>query len=101
MTRQRLRDRRPQTVSEVEHAGSVYTVGAGHYLDGRPGELFISTERVGSELDALLNDAAILASRCLQFGDTLDGLSQAMGRCGDKTAPASALGAILDMAAQR
>ena len=98
MSRQRLPNRRPQTVLEVEHGGSIYTVGAGHYLDARPGELFISTDKVGSELDALLNDAAILASRCLQFGDNLQDLAAAMGRHGDKTTPASALGAILDAA---
>ena len=86
---------------EVEHSGSVFTVGLGYYPDARPGELFVSTSRSGSELDGLLNDAAVLASIALQYGAPLETLARAMGRLGDKRTPASPLGAILDMAAQR
>ena len=100
MPRKRLPDRRPQTVLEVEHGGGLFVVGLGYFSDGKAGELFISTGKVGSELDGLLNDVAILVSRCLQFGDRLEDLAQAMGRHGDKTAPASALVAILDAAAR-
>ena len=97
MARQRLPNRRPQAVLEVEHGGSVLTVGVGYFPDARPGEVFVSTNRSGSELDALLNDSAILVSRCLQFGDTLEDLAAAMGRLGDMESPASPLGAILDV----
>ena len=101
MTRQRLPARRQSLLLTVEHEGATYEVGLGFYGSGQCGELFISGSKAGSGLDALLSDAAILISRGLQRGDTLDGLSQAMGRCGDKTTPASVLGAILDAAAQR
>ena len=100
MPRTKLPTRRPQIVLEVEHAGSVYTVGMGHFPDGRPGEVFVSAGRRGSELDALLNDAAIVISRCLQHGDSLEGLAAAMGRLGDRETPASQLGAILDAVAK-
>ncbi len=96
MARQRLPNRRRQTVLDVEHGGSVLTVGIGYFADARPGEVFVSTNLSGSELDALLNDAAILVSRCLQFGDTLEDLAEAMGRLGDKKTPASPLARILD-----
>lgn len=100
MSRERLPNRRPQTVLEVEHGGSAFTVGVGSFPDGRPSELFVSGSKAGSELDALLNDAAVLASIALQYGAPLEALARAMGRHGDKTAPASALGAILDAAAK-
>ena len=96
MPRCRLPNRRPQTVLEVEHGGSVFTVGLGYFPDNRPGEVFVSTSRSGSELDGLLNDAAVLASIALQYGAPVEVLARAMGRLGDKRAPASALGAILD-----
>lgn len=99
MPRQRLPNRRPQTVLEVEHSGSVFTVGLGYFPDDRPGEVFVSTRRSGSELDGLLNDAAVLASIALQYGAP-GFLARAMGRLGDKRAPASALGAILDAVAK-
>ena len=63
MTRQRLPNCRPQTVLEVEHSGSVYTVGTGHYLDSRPGELFIAGARTGSDIDAVADAAVATASR--------------------------------------
>lgn len=101
MARRRLPARRPQTVLEVEHAGSVFTVGLGYYPDACPGEVFVSTSRSGSELDALLNDAAVLASIAMQYGAPLETLARAMGRLGGQRTPASPLGAILDMAARR
>ena len=94
MPRERLPNRRPQTVLEMEHGGSVFVVGLGYFPDGRPSELFVSGSKAGSELDALL------ASIALQHGAPLDVLARAMGRHGDKTAPASPLGAILDAAAK-
>ena len=100
MARRRLPNRRPQIVLEVEHAGGIFTVGLGSFPDGRPGELFVSGSKTGSELDALLNDAAVLASIALQYGAPLEILAHAMGRLGDRRAPASALGAILDAAAE-
>ncbi len=100
MPRTKLPTRRPQIVLDVEHGGSTFTVGMGYFPDGGLGEIFVSTDKSGSDRDALLNDAAILVSRCLQFGDTLEGLAQSIGRHGDKTTPASALGAILDAAAK-
>ena len=85
---------------EVEHSGSAFTVGLGYYPGACPGEIFVSTGRSGSELDALLNDAAVLASIAMQYGAPLENLARAMGRLGDKRTPASPLGAILDMAAK-
>ena len=78
MSRERLPNRRRQTVLEVEHGGSIFTVGVGTFPDGRPSELFVSGSKTGSELDALLNDASILASLALQYGMPLDRLCERM-----------------------
>ncbi len=101
MTRQRLPARRQSLLLTVEHEGATYEVGLGFYGSGQCGELFISGSKAGSGLDALLNDAAILISRGLQRGDTLEDLAKAMGREGDGATPSSAIGAALSRAAQR
>lgn len=62
----------------------------------------LPTRRQSLLLDALLNGRrAVLASIAMQYGAPLETLARAMGRLGDKRTPASPLGAILDMAAQR
>ena len=101
MTRQRLHDRRQAVLLTADHRGSVYEITLGVYDDGTPGELFIAGARTGSDIDALLADAAVLVSRALQHGDDLADLAKAMGREGDGVTPSSAIGAALDMAAQR
>ena len=101
MTRRRIPARRQSLLLTVEHEAATHEVGLGFYGSGQCGELFISGSKAGSGLDALLNDAAVLASIAMQHGAPLETLARAMGRLGDKRTPASPLGAILDMAAQR
>ena len=101
MPRQRLPNRRPAILQSFDHAGSTYEVAIGTYDGGTPGELFISGARTGSELDAMLADAAVLVSRALQHGDDLADLAKAMGREGDGVTPSSVIGAALDIAAKR
>ncbi len=95
MTRRRLPDRRNAVLVDVEHQGSAFTVSAGLYSAGQVGELFVSGARSGSDLAALVDDAAVLASIALQYGAPLEVLAGAMGRHGDRT-PASVLGCALD-----
>ena len=101
MPRKQLPNRRQAVLLTADHRGSVYEVALGVYSDGKPGELFIAGARTGSDIDALLADAAVLVSRALQHGDDLADLAKAMGREGDGITPSSAIGAALDMAAQR
>ena len=79
----------------------MYEVALGVYGDGEPGELFITGARTGSDIDALLNDAAILISLALQNGARLADLGAAMGREGDGETPSSIIGAALDVAVGR
>ena len=100
MPRERLPGRRRAVLQRVEYAGYTYEVAVGVYDDGTPGELFISGARTGSDIDALMADAAVLVSRALQHGDELANMARAMGREGDGTSPSSAIGAALIVAAR-
>jgi hypothetical protein len=68
---------------------------AGHYPDGRIGEIFLSADRANSLLDFLMSDAAILASLALQYGCPLDEIRHALKRDARGRA-ASPIGAALD-----
>jgi len=71
VVRNRLNNRRQvSTVSLVwpPFSGSRYHVTVGEYEDGRPGEVWVHGAKVGSEIDALLDDASILMSVLIQVG---------------------------------
>lgn len=53
--------------------------------------------KVGSEFDCMLDDVAVLLSRCLQHGDRLEDIAAGMGR-GPDGAPLSVLAAAVDAA---
>ena len=96
VTRRRLPNRRAANLIEIEHAGARYTVAAGHYENSKQiGELFVSGARSGSDLSALIDDAAVLASIALQYGAPLEVLARAIGRHGDDL-PATVIGRALD-----
>ena len=97
--RERLPNRRDCTTLSYRHNGADFTLSAGHYADGRIGELFISAGHANSALDALASDAAIAVSFALQHGADLDALRSAMKRNGQGE-PSSPIGAALDLAVQ-
>ena len=99
MSRERLPDRRPSETMTFDHDGTSYALTIGFYLDGRPGEAFTGNAKVGSGVEAVLDDAAILISLLLQHGVAPAALARAVGRLGDGTAPASVIGAICDLLA--
>ena len=96
MTRERLPDRRPSETVTSEHNGARFDVTVGLFPDGRVGEVFTAGAKAGSELDGLLDDAAILISLLLQHGVAPAALARIVGRLGDGTATASVIGAIID-----
>ena len=68
-TRQRLPNRRPSHIETLETAGQVFTACVGFDPEtGQPRELFLSGGKEGSQVDALLSDAATIISVALQFG---------------------------------
>lgn len=93
--RQRLPNRRASETLSFEHTGAVFTMTAGHYPDGRLGEIFINAAHANSMLDALASDAAIALSFALQHGADLATIKQAMKR-NSRGEPSSPIGAALD-----
>ena len=97
--RERLANRRAHELRTLVHRGQRFTLGFGRYDDGRLAELFIDTEKPGSnDLDHVARDAAVTCSIALQHGTPVDALGSAVSRDADGS-PAGLLGAALDLIA--
>src|ERR1700730_15981345 len=94
-TRERLPSRRVCESFEFRHAGLDFTLCAGNYPDGRIAEIFLSSHKPGSPIEAIARDAAVVASIALQFGADLETIRQALTKDHDG-GPATLLGAALD-----
>jgi hypothetical protein len=99
IARERLPNRRACESFEFRHAGHPFTLTAGHYPDNRIGEIFISSNRAGSQVEAVARDSAIAVSIALQFGADLQTIRAALTRDHDG-GPATPLGAALDALAE-
>ena len=117
MTRARLPNRRPALTREIEFGGQRFKVTAGFHkttIDGQPGylvrEVFVKGGgRQGQDLANIVEDVAVLISLRLQYGVPVEALARSMGRVPlgpvtpaaldrpGPTAPASIVGAVLDL----
>jgi len=101
MSRQRLPDRRPNVTSVLAYEGRAYSVTLGFdVLNHCVGEVFTHGAKVGSNMDAILDDACIAISLLLQHGVEPASLASSMGRLGDGKTPASIIGALADLLAR-
>ena len=100
MTRARLLTRRLNDTAELEFRGVRYAVTVGYYADGRCGEVFTHGAKVGSDMDALLDDACVAVSLLIQHGVVPLALASRMGRHADRQ-PSSIIGALADLMAAR
>ena len=94
--RERLPNKRAAETVDFRHSGCDFTMTAGTYPDGRPGEIFINAAHANSTLDVLASDAAIAVSFALQYGADLATMRSAMKRDA-RGEPASPIGAALDL----
>ena len=94
-SRIRLPNRRRCESFEFTHAGLTFTLTAGFYRDGRIAEIFLSSHRPGSPIEAIARDAAVTVSIALQFGSDLETIRSALTRDHDG-GPATLVGAALD-----
>jgi len=101
MSRERLPHRRPNETIELGFGGTAYAVTLGFYPDGCIGELFTHGAKVGSTMARLLDDACVALSLLLQHGMAPERLAASMGRLGEDHAPASIIGALADLVAER
>jgi ribonucleoside-diphosphate reductase alpha chain len=92
-----LPNRRRAETFELRHGNhsAVYSVSVGYYDDGAIGELFIHGAKVGSQMEAVVYDLAVVTSISLQFGASLEVLCGAIIREADGS-PSTILGAVLD-----
>jgi len=93
--RERLPNRRRSESFEFVHGGLGFTATAGFYPDGRVAEIFLSSHKPGSPIEAIARDAAVTVSIALQFGADLETIRQALTKDHDD-GPATLLGAALD-----
>ncbi len=95
--RQRLHNRRASDTFEIRHGNFTYTITASIDAKGRLGELFIDSDKSGTELSVMMHDAAIAVSLALQNGCPPEDLAQAFER-NEAGVPAGLLGMALDRA---
>jgi hypothetical protein len=90
-----LPNRRAAETFEVKHGSHAVTVTLGYYSNGQLGEVFVSDPKVGSSMEAIARDAAVLLSLSMQFGVPIDTMRHAITREQDGSA-SSIIGAVLD-----
>lgn len=90
-SRARLPNRRLHEVYRFECQGQLFIGGIGRFSDGTVAEIFLNARKAGSPLEAMAQDAAIVASLALQFGCPVDVLRHAIARSGDSAGPLAAL----------
>jgi hypothetical protein len=97
--RKRLPNRRPQVTDATRwplEGGRRVHVSAGLADDGRILETFLrGGGKSGSGVDFLLDDIAVIISRALQHGDTVEAIAAGVGRQPDGK-PSSIIGAVVD-----
>jgi hypothetical protein len=93
-----LSQRRPVATFELHHDNQTYQISVGYFCDGNrlePAEVFVNGAKVGSMVEAIARDAAVLLSIAMQYGVPLKVLAGAVTREGDNSA-ASIIGRIVD-----
>ena len=96
MTRERLPDRRQHEAIDFQHGGFRYVASIGHFGDGRVAEIFLTSNKAGSNADTNARDAAVVCSIALQYGAPLEVIRHALMR--DSQGRASGpLGQVLDL----
>jgi hypothetical protein len=90
-----LPQRRANNTFEFEHRNHKVSVTVGYYPDGAVGEVFVSSQHIGSNLDAVARDGAVLLSIALQHHVPLKTISHALTREADGSA-STVIGAVVD-----
>jgi len=93
-----LPNRRKRTNIEFEHGGHTFVGGAGYFISGNVGEVFLHAGKEGTHLSVAMQDAAIAASFALQHGATVSEMAPRFLRNDDGSA-AGPLGHLFDLLA--
>ena len=95
MARETLSGRRATETFSFVHNQQSFTVSVGRHKDGKLFEVFLSSGKTGTDVQAIARDTMILISIALQYGTPEDVLRQAVTR-DEQGQPASLVGATLD-----
>ena len=111
--RRRLPNRRSSETHALSVGNHSFTAAIGFDpADGRPREVFLDGAKVGTEMAAILDDASVVLSLALQHGIRPATLAKSVARLPlvpltpadlaeaagpEQTAPASIIGAVLDL----
>jgi hypothetical protein len=94
--RQPLGNRRRSEICEIAHNGHHrLSLCIGFYEDGRPGECFVSSPKIGTELEATARDSAILISLLLQNQVALTDIAHSLTVNPNGT-PTSIVGTVIE-----
>lgn len=94
--RKHLPTRRPNQTVDLDFGGQRYAATVGFDRDGALAEVFMKGAKTGSQMDALLDDAAILISLLLQHGVQPSAFAKSMGRV-RKGEPTSVIGMLVGL----
>lgn len=97
--RHRLPNRRRHEIIDFDHAGHRFTAGMGRFADGSLAEVFLSSTKTGTAIEAWARDSAIVASLALQHGVDADTIRHALSRDADRAA-ATPLAVLLDLVSE-
>lgn len=70
MSRETLSARRYSENEDITFHGVTVSCSFGYTDDGRVGEVFLSTRKIGTGVDTAVRDLAVLLSLALQYGVT-------------------------------
>lgn len=78
MPREKLPNRRASHSRSFVHEGTKYHATYSRFADGRLAEVFISAGKVGTSLNVMARDLALVTSLALQFGAPQTTITQAL-----------------------
>lgn len=93
--REMLPHRRSSSTFNFEHDGVRYVTTIGFYKDGRIGEVFVNSHKLGTGTDVFARDAAIILSIALQHAVPIETIRGAITRNVDGS-PSGPMGKLLD-----
>ena len=114
--RRRLPNRRPSEIRTLNVGNLTFAATVGFDpVDGRPREVFLAGAKDGTDMAAILDDASVVISVALQHGVPAAALAKSVARMPAapltpsdlaapngpaQTAPASVIGAVLDLVSE-
>lgn len=95
MRRRPLPQRRRSENVSLRYWNQPFVFTVGFYDDGSVGEVFINSDKSGTDIESTVRDSAVLISLALQHGASLDTIKHALTR-NNTGSPSGIVGEIVD-----